>query len=63
MEGGVDMACKEHRDRCTYVVLMEGVDGTIYETECDTPEEAVRLEVHHRNLGWYAWIELKPKIS
>jgi len=59
-EEGADMA-KQHEDNCTYVVIMEGVNGDLYETRCDTPEEAVRLERHHMALGWFAWIEIEKE--
>ena len=50
---------KAHEDNFTYVVIMEGVGGNLYETRCKTPEEAVELEMHHLNLGWFAWIEIE----
>ena len=50
---------RQHEDDCIYIVIMEGVGGNLYETRCETPEEAVKLETHHLNLGWYAWIEIE----
>ena len=50
---------KQYKDRCTFVVVMEGTDGRRYETECKTPREAVKLERHHIGLGYNAWIEIK----
>lgn len=41
-----------------YVVVMEGISGNLYRTECQTMEEAERLRRHHVNLGWNAWIEV-----
>lgn len=52
---------KQHEDHCMYVVIMEGVNGDLYETRCGTPEEAVRLRNHHRALGWWAWIEIEKE--
>lgn len=45
------------RAKMKYVVVMEGVTGCLYRTECDTVKEAIKLEEHHKNLGWNAWIE------
>ena len=50
---------KRYDGGCKFVVVMEGIYGNLYRTVCDTLDEAVELEEHHRGLGWNAWIELE----